>query len=437
MRWTPGELLTKLQEMGVVIDMSDPLTKKVCEIRYGRRGSPNTDDPLTKHIRDIQEGRNKTVDYTPAIDGKGRPLKEIPVDYMKDVLNFVGYIESTKFKSFRMRMKNLLTGENFYYFKPYVHRWTELYRRGVLAKFYALEAYLGKNVSDVMIITLTTSSRNKRYEEVLSELKDNRKKLLDVLRWKYGTIDYFWFFEYHKSGFSHIHIAYFYSIPLSEQVWLKHLWSDKYGSGSFERGLNFRLPDASSDGSAPKGIIGSIRKYLTKYVSKGLHHGPGFESPQEVFICGKKIPLDMSYGELLFNALLKKTKTRLWGCSRHFSEIMKKPENEHSGEFECVEIDQFYGLDSGELEFYPDESEAEKEKHFYSVLWMKKQPAPIASQIVRRVHRLHWYVVQRQSWSIPGYSHRPGFFVYFDKVTQLFNLCMRGYDDSGFVHHVG
>lgn len=360
MRYNPGELLAKLQDMGIAIDTDNSLQKKVRDAREGR------------HKSVLSVGDGKKVDYTPAIEGKGRPLKDIPVDYMKDVLNFIGYIESTKLRSFRMKMKNLLTGENFVIFKPYVHRWTELYRRGVMAKFYALEAHLGKNVSNVIIITLTTSSRNKRYEDVLTELKENRKKLLDVLRWKYGTQDYFWFFEYHKSGFSHIHIAYFYSIPLSEQVWLKHLWSDKYGCGSFDRGLNFRLPDAAADGSAPKGVIGNIRKYLTKYVSKGLYPGPDSEPPQEVFLCGKKIPLSMSYAELLFNSMLKKTKTRLWGCSRRFSEIMKRPENEHSDDCECLEIDQFYGLDPGELEFYPDESEAEKQKHFYSVLWTKE-----------------------------------------------------------------
>jgi hypothetical protein len=343
--------------MGIAID-SDPLRKKVCETRERRHKLviPNKTEP---------------IDYTPAVEGKGRPLKEIPKDYVKDVLNFVGYVESTKLKSFRIKMKNVLTGESFITWKPYVHRWTEIYRRGILAKFYQLEAYLGSNVSDVVIITLTTSSHNKRYEEVLSELKENRKKLLDVLRWKYGTHDYFWFFEYHKSGFSHIHIAYFYNISLTEQIWLKHLWSDKYGSGSFENGLNFRLPEAASDGSAPKGIIGSLRKYLTKYVSKGLHPGPDSEN-HEVSICGMKVPLDMSPAELLFNALLKKTKTRLWGCSRHFSRIMKRPEKEGSDEWECEEVDQYYGLPPEESEFYPDDTEEQKQRHFYSVLWTKE-----------------------------------------------------------------
>lgn len=361
MHVNPSVSISKLSDMGIAIGSSNPLTQKVIDVRTKRHVFPY-------HV----DNKDKSIDYTPEIQGKGRPLQEIPKNYIKDVLNFVGYVESTKKRSFLIKMKNITTGELYSKVKPYVHRWTDVYRRGVMAKFYALEAYLGNNVSDVIMITLTTSSRNKTYEAVLDELKGGRKKLLDVLRWKYGTVDYFWVFEYHKSGFSHIHIAYFYSIPLSERVWLKHLWADKYGHGSFENGLDFVLPKASSDGSVPVGVIGSIRKYLTKYVSKGLHPIAGSEPCHEVFVCGRKVSLGMSPAELLFNALLKKTKTRLWGCSRNFSKIMKRPETEKSDEWECVEVDQYYGMDPEEKELYPDESEEEKSKHFFSVLWTKE-----------------------------------------------------------------
>lgn len=418
MKFNPSEVFAKLQDMGIAIDTSDPLTKKIREVRERRFSKIN---PV--------ECGNK-VDYTPSIEGKGRPLHEIPKCYIGDVLNFVGYLESTKLRSFCIKMKNKLTGERFDVWKPYVHRWTEIYRKGILAKFYALEAYLGSDVSDVIMITLTTSSRFKTYEQAMSELKVGRKKILDDLRWKYGTRDYFWFFEYHKSGFSHLHIAYFHTIPLSDQVWLKRLWSEKYGYGNFEKGLNFLLPKASSDGSVPVGIIGNIRKYLTKYISKGLHPRSGSEPRQEVFLCGKKVPLDMSLAELLFNAILKKTKTRLWGCSRNFSKVMKKPENEHSDEFECIEVDQYFGLPVEDKELYPDETEHEKEKHFFSVLWTKEKLRPLSSQVVRQITRIAWEPVFSQSWSIPGFSNRPGYKVVFDKKTQLFTLYCRGPRES-------
>lgn len=356
MRYNPGELLAKLQDMGVAIDTDNPMRKKAREIREGR------------HKPIVLAGVDKKIDYTPAIDGKGRPLKEIPVDYVKDVLNFIGYMADTAKRSFKIKMQNVVTGEGFIKWKPYVHRWTEIYKRGVLAKFYQLEAYLKEEPKSAVLISLTVSTRNKTYEQVLSELTAGRKKILDVLRWKFDTQDYFWCLEPHKSGFAHLHLIYFYSISESDQVFLKNLWSEKYGYGSFENGIDFSLPCASSDGSCPAGAIASIRNYAMKYVSKGLHSG----SSHEIEFMGLKVPLEMSLGELLFNAILKKTKSRLWGCSRHFSEVMKRPVKERSEDWECIEVDQYYGFPADEVDFYPDESEAERQKHSFSVLWTKE-----------------------------------------------------------------
>ena len=40
---------------------------------------------------------------------------------------------------------------------------------------------------------------------------------------------------------------------------------------------------------------------------------------------------------MLFNAVLWKTKTRMWGCSRNFSKIMK-PEIQECEDWECSEV---------------------------------------------------------------------------------------------------
>lgn len=361
MRYKPSDLFSKLQDLGISVSVADPLRQKITEVR-GRRYRP---------IRSVEDKMrdSRTKDYTPDIQGKkGRPLLEIPKDYVKDVLNFVGYLADTKTRSFVIKMRNVLTGECFVKVKPYVHRWTDVYRRGVLAKFYQLEAYLKENPKPAILISLTVSTRYKTYEEVIDELAVGRKKLLDVLRWKFGAQDYFWSLEPHQSGFAHLHLIYFYSISESDQAFLKTLWSEKYGYGSYDNGLNFSLPRASSDGSCPAGSISCLRNYAMKYVSKGLHSG----SSHEIEFMGLKVPFEMSLGELLFNAILKKTNSRLWGCSRHFSQIMKRPEKEKDPAWECVEVDQYYGVHPDEKEFYPDETDAEVQKHFFSVLWTKE-----------------------------------------------------------------
>jgi hypothetical protein len=81
---------------------------------------------------------------------------------------------------------------------------------------------------------------------------------------------------------------------------------------------------------------------------------------------GRKIPLEMSLGELLFNSILKKMHSRLWGCSRNFSQIMKRPEKEHANEWECVEVDQLYEP------YQEEETPEERKEHLLSVLWTKE-----------------------------------------------------------------
>lgn len=252
----------------------------------------------------------------------GEELKEIPEKYKKDVLNFVGYIEDKKNYTFEAKFRNKKTGEEKKSGKqiPYVHRWTSIYRKSILAKFYQLESALGEDIRGVSLITLTVSQRGKDPEECLSVLKKYYNLLFKLLRKLYGTNDYFYTLEPHKTGYPHMHILYLRSFSASEKERIRSIWSDFYGVADHDIGVNFSEPRASQDKTFAAGSIARVRGYLMKYVSKGLHS----ES--------------MKPYELLFNALLKKTKTRLWGSSRHFSQIMRKPDKFESEEWECVEV---------------------------------------------------------------------------------------------------
>lgn len=252
----------------------------------------------------------------------GEELKEIPAKYRTDVLNFIGYIEEKKNITFEAKFRNKNTGEEKIREKPipYVHRWTAVYRRAILAKFYQLEYALGDNVDGVSMLTLTVSQRGKDPEECLFILKKYYNLLFKLLRKLYGTNDYFYVLEPHKTGYPHMHVFYLRSFSAAEQAHIRSIWSDFYGVADYDVGVNFSEPRASDNGNFTAGSIARVRGYLMKYISKGLHS----ES--------------MKPAELLFNALLKKTRSRLWGCSRRFSQIMKKPVADGSGEWECIEV---------------------------------------------------------------------------------------------------
>lgn len=236
-------------------------------------------------------------------------------------------------------MRNTLTGAYLTKFKPYVHRWTDIYKKGILAKMYLLEDYYKGDIEDVEFITLTTYQDGVTYEQALENLAHGREKLLALLRWRFGTNDYVWILEPHKSGYPHLHMVYFKKLTPADRDNLSSIWADKYELGSKDNGLYFSSPRASSNGVFLAGSISRIRGYLMKYISKGLYS----DSEYKYQFHGKEVPFSMTLKELLFNAILKKTKNRLWGCSRVLSQIMKRPAKPDSEEWECIEVDQHYG----------------------------------------------------------------------------------------------
>lgn len=251
----------------------------------------------------------------------GRPLKRIPRQFIKCVNEFTCYLSDTARKSFKITTRNgteIKTKS-----VGYIHRWTDTYRKSILAKLYQLEASLTpEQLRDVTMITLTTSQRGEDQEECLLKLLDSYDKLFKLLRYHIGTIDYFYILEPHKTGYAHMHVIYMKRLTDNEKDIIVNAWQNKYKAGT-EEGINFSEVAASEDGSCREGEISHFRSYVMKYLSKGLRS----ES--------------MTKGELLFNSLLKKHRIRLWNCSRHFSQIMKKPEIEKSDDWECLKVEMY------------------------------------------------------------------------------------------------
>jgi hypothetical protein len=231
---------------------------------------------------------------------------------------FVKYLNDTKEYVFRL-IGTDNTGEVVKKV-PYIHRWTRIYQKSILAKFYKLDDWMKDNPGVVSMFTLTTyqgsisgfndgsySEKIKGHrlsiDECFDILKESRTKLLDAIRNKYPGINYVWILEPHKTGFPHCHLVIFKEFTESEQNAIKTLWSCKYQAGSIDRGI--KITSKNSDES-----ILSIRNYLMKYMSKQFGTGEPWTD-----------------AELLFNAMIWETGTRMWGASKDLTAIMRKPES--------------------------------------------------------------------------------------------------------------
>lgn len=242
---------------------------------------------------------------------------------------FVKYLNDTKDYVFRL----IGTHNNGEVVKnvPYIHRWTRIYQKSILAKFYKLDEWMKDNPGVVSMFTLTTyqgsisgfndgsfSEKVKGHrlsiDECFDLLKESRTKLLDAIRNKYPGINYVWILEPHKTGFPHCHLVIFKAFTESEQNAIKTLWSSKYQAGSIDRGIT--ITSKNSDES-----ILSIRNYLMKYMSKQF--GTGEPWTKE---------------ELLFNAMVWKTGTRMWGASKELTAVMRKPESVSDVVWDIVEL---------------------------------------------------------------------------------------------------
>lgn len=215
---------------------------------------------------------------------------------------------------------------------PFVHRWTPIYRLSILAKFYALDEWMRDKPGMVTMFTLTTyqgshsqlndgsysrkvTGKDLEILDCFKLLKISRTKFLNVLRNRYPETNYVWVLEPHKTGYPHCHLVVFQEFSDKEQEEIKRLWTEKYHAGSYEHGIE--VSSKRSDES-----IRSIRNYLMKYMTKQFGSG---DKP-------------WTEGELLFNAMVWATGTRMWGASKEFTEVMRKSGKNSDVIWDTVEL---------------------------------------------------------------------------------------------------
>jgi hypothetical protein len=230
---------------------------------------------------------------------------------------FLSYLSRTAACSFKIYGEGCDVDGTFDIEKriEYIHRWTDIYRCSVLAKFYQLENWLKEHPSSVTMLTLTTYQDGQYSATVKGEivtipqsfdtLKTSWKRLRMALRQYLPNNRYVWIMEPHKTGYPHLHIIIFDDVNKETQDIIRRLWSKKYKAGSAEHGIDFTI-------KTPDESIRSIRNYLMKYVAKGFYSTGSKFGERDTW----------GTGELVFNALVWKHKWRIFGASRALSKVM-------------------------------------------------------------------------------------------------------------------
>jgi hypothetical protein len=187
-----------------------------------------------------------------------------------------------------------------------------------------LQEVIGEEIEECTMITLTVFQRQITFESAMRKLIKSYTLLRKVLTKHYGAIDFFYVLEPHKTGYPHMHLLYCKILTAKEKLHIRRLWCELYHAADKQYGIHFSEARRSVNGDFEAGTIKKVKSYLMKYLVKGLY--------QE----------SMSPAELVFNATLKKTKTRLWNCSRHFSKIMSRKNSPSyvppNPDWECLEV---------------------------------------------------------------------------------------------------
>jgi len=133
--------------------------------------------------------------------------------------------------------------------RPYLHRWTDTYAQGRVAKGYALENYMKENPSPVTLLTLTGyHDYNKFGKRVNSgktlvtcydSIKYGYNLLRQMMRKDDPTAQWFWAWEPHETGYPHMHLAYLGEFTDSQIERYQSHWADKLRIGDKEHGLDF------------------------------------------------------------------------------------------------------------------------------------------------------------------------------------------------------
>ncbi len=186
------------------------------------------------------------------------------------ISKFQAYLKQTELLS--IKVTGINEGELIEIDMPYIHRWTEAYKKRLLAKFYKLDEWFASNNLDATFFTFTTRQQDFLCKaDQYTFLKKNFQKVRDNMRKMKGKFSYIWVAEPHKSGYAHIHMLAFTAFTDDEKETVKRLWCDKYNAGVREA---LDIQDVKAEDDFGEHIKTGSRKlqspknYILKYLKK-------------------------------------------------------------------------------------------------------------------------------------------------------------------------
>lgn len=167
--------------------------------------------------------------------------------------------------------------------KQLEYRNSESYKKYVIKKMYKLMEgikELPKEQQGVTMVTFTSyqrvDNRGVDYIHQYQTLQKYKNRLHDTIRKDHKGIQYTFVTEAHKTGYLHFHIVYNCTFTEEEMERYKRLWSQKYGVGSYEHGIDFQYNDNTLSEQTTEArrngydnVTSSI-SYLIKYTHKSI-----------------------------------------------------------------------------------------------------------------------------------------------------------------------
>lgn len=240
---------------------------------------------------------------------KSKPsLKEIEEDFIE----YISYTRQCKTISVYRENDTGLMGLST---SDYMNRWAEAYKNRYLKKLHQLQDWYNKDPLPVTFITFTTKHKRTDFiPDQVTILKEYFTRIKDLIRKRKGKFSYIGNMDFHKTGHAHYHYIFFVKLNDNDIDYIKKIWSEKYGIGSYERGIHF---DA-----VPADRLNFVVTYIFRHSAKLFDEK--FEAPGSLKFhsCVRYMFLSDKYKGV-----------RYINCSRDISKIMKLEDN---NEFETL-----------------------------------------------------------------------------------------------------
>lgn len=223
-------------------------------------------------------------------------------------LEFYKFLEESENQCIRLDGSNTSTGEWKTRTISGLHRWKAEYKKRIYAKLQQLNPWYEEHHSPITMVTFTTKQRDLEKWEQIDLLKYCFNKAKKLLNKYLGKFPYVWIMEPHTSGYSHIHMLIFRSVPKQLRYKVAEAWKGSYGAGGFKDSLKFSM-------SKTQHTLRSAGAYVFKYIEKTLDYNMLSDVTSGYY-------KQSSWVWKMSKHSTDYTGVRLWGCSRDLSEAM-------------------------------------------------------------------------------------------------------------------